>query len=96
MKTRREKIVDLLSENEDMTLQEMADLTNFAVKTIANDLDSVRKSIKSENKRIEVNPATCMGCNYIFSGRNRISDPSKCPECHSERIAPQKFRIVSN
>lgn len=96
MKTRREKIVDLLSENEDMTLQEMADLTNFAVKTIANDLDSVRKSIKSENKRIEVNPATCMGCNYIFSGRNRISDPSKCPECHSERISPQKFRIVSN
>lgn len=95
MKTRREKIVELLK-NEDMTLQEMADLTNSAVKTIANDMDSVRKSIKSENKRIEVNPATCVGCNYIFSGRNRISDPSKCPECHSERISPQRFRIVSN
>ncbi|MHA1970108.1 MAG: transcriptional regulator [Candidatus Hodarchaeales archaeon] len=95
MKTRREKIVELLSKNEDMTLQEMADLTHSAVKTIANDLDSVRKTIKSENKRIEVNPATCMACNYIFSGRNRISDPSKCPECHSERISPQRFRIVS-
>ncbi len=96
MKTRREKIVELLTKNEAMTLQEMADLTQSAVKTIANDLDSVRKTIKSENKRIEVNPATCMGCNYTFSGRNRISDPSKCPECHSERIFSQRFRIVSN
>ena len=96
MKTRREKIVELLTKNEDMTLQELADLTQSAVKTIANDLDSVRKTIKSENKRIEVNPAKCLGCNYIFSGRNRISDPSKCPECHSERISSQRFRIVSN
>ncbi|MFX0087547.1 MAG: transcriptional regulator [Candidatus Hodarchaeota archaeon] len=95
MKTRREKIIELLSKNEEMTLQELADLTHSALKTIIEDIDSVRKTIKSENKRIEVSPASCMSCNYIFSGRNRISDPSKCPECHSERISSQRFRIVT-
>lgn len=96
MKTRREKIVELLSKHEEMTLLELADLTNFPVKVVAQDLDSVRKTIRYDNKRIEVRPAVCMNCNYVFSGRSRVSDPHKCPECHSERIAPQKFRITSS
>jgi len=96
MKTRREKIIQLLSEHEDMSLQELADFTNTAVKTVVQDLDSIRKTIRSENKRIEVRPAVCLRCNYIFSGRSRLSDPHKCPECHSERIKPQGFRITSS
>ncbi len=95
MKTRREQIVDLLTKNENVTLQEMADLTKSSVKTVAMDIDSVRKTIKYDSKRIEVKPATCIGCNYVFHGRGRVSDPHKCPECHSERISPQEFRIVS-
>ncbi len=93
MKTRREKIIKLLSEHEDMTLQELADLINVPVKTVVQDIDSVRKTIKYDNKRIEVRPAVCLNCNFVFSGRSRVSDPHKCPECHSEWIAPQKFRI---
>jgi predicted Zn-ribbon and HTH transcriptional regulator len=96
MKTRRELMIDLLSKNENMTLQELADITKTSVKTVAEDLDSVRKTIKYDKKRIEVQPASCLGCNYLFTRRGRISDPHKCPECHSERISPQKFRIVSN
>lgn len=96
MKTRREKIIDLLNESEGKTIQELADLTQSTVKTVADDLDSVRKTIKSDNKRIEAQPASCLGCDFVFLGRVRISDPHKCPECHSERIAPQKFRIISN
>lgn len=95
MKTRREQIVELLSKNEKMTLQELADFTKASVKTIAMDLDSVRKTIKYDNKRIEVNPASCIGCGYVFLGRGRVSDPHKCPECHSERINKQKFRIAA-
>ena len=96
MKTRREKIIELLSKQEEMTLLELADLTNVPVKVVVQDLDSVRKTIRSEKKRIEVRPAICMNCNYTFSGRSRISDPHKCPECHSERISPQIFRIISS
>ena len=96
MKTRREKIIDLLNESEGKTIQELAELTQSTVKTIADDLDSVRKTIKSDNKRIEAQPASCLGCDFVFLGRVRVSDPHKCPECHSERIIPQKFRIVSN
>ena len=96
MKTRREKIIELLNESEGKTILELADLTQSTVKTIADDLDSVRKTIKSDNKRIEAQPASCLGCDFVFLGRVRVSDPHKCPECHSERISPQKFRIVSN
>ncbi|NHJ00902.1 MAG: DeoR family transcriptional regulator [Candidatus Heimdallarchaeota archaeon] len=94
MRTRRESIIKLLREHDDITLQELADLTQTAVKTIARDLDSVRKTIKSEGLRIEVRPAKCMACEYLFTGRNRVSDPTKCPECHSERIDPQRFRLA--
>ncbi len=95
MKTRREKIIKFLSEH-DMTLQELADLLGVSVKTVVEDLESVRKTIKfKDGSRIEVRPASCFKCGYVFSGRNRISDPHKCPKCHSERINPQSFRISS-
>lgn len=94
MKTRREKIVEILSKNGDMTLQELVELTDSSLKMVVEDIDKVRKTIKSENKRIEASSASCMGCSYVFAGRSRISDPTKCPECHSERISPQRFRIV--
>ena len=95
MKTRREKIIKFLSEH-NMTLQELADLLDVSVKTVVEDLDSVRKTIKhKDGSRIEVRPASCLTCGYVFLGRNRISDPHKCPKCHSERINPQGFRISS-
>ena len=53
MKTRREKIIESLSKSEGLTIQELTDITQSDVKTIANDLDSVRKTIKYDNKRIE-------------------------------------------
>ena len=96
MKTRREKIIELLSKGEGLTLQELADQTQSTVKIVADDLDSVRKTIKYDNKRIEAKPAYCLGCNFVFQGRVRVSDPHKCPECHSERISPQIFRIVNS
>jgi predicted Zn-ribbon and HTH transcriptional regulator len=95
MKTRREKIVKLLTEHDNMTLQELADLVQVSVKTVVEDLNNVRKTIRHEGLRIEVRPASCIKCGYIFSGRSRISDPHKCPKCHAERINPQGFRISS-
>jgi len=53
MKTRREQIIDLLTKTENMTLQELADITKSSVKTVAMDIDSVRKTIKYDNKRIK-------------------------------------------
>ena len=93
METRREKIIKILTEKDDTTLQELADIIQVPVKTVVEDLNNVRKTIRSERLRIEVRPASCMNCNYIFTGRSRISDPSKCPKCHAERINPQGFRI---
>ncbi|MFX0183464.1 MAG: HTH domain-containing protein [Candidatus Hodarchaeota archaeon] len=95
MKTRREKIIKLLTENDNMTLQELADLLQTSVKTVVEDLNNVRKTIRHERLRIEVRPASCIQCGYIFTGRSRISDPHKCPKCHAERINPQGFRISS-
>ncbi|MHA1214152.1 MAG: HTH domain-containing protein [Candidatus Hodarchaeales archaeon] len=95
MKTRREQIIELLEEHS-MSIQELADLLHVSSKTIAQDLESVRKTIRLDGKHIEVQPATCIVCNYAFTGRNRISDPHKCPKCHSERINPQNFRIKTD
>ncbi|MFW9778608.1 MAG: HTH domain-containing protein [Candidatus Heimdallarchaeota archaeon] len=94
MITRRERLVELLSKpGVDMTLLEMSDELKVSVKTVIEDIDSIRKTLRREDRHIEVRPAVCVKCNFIFSGRTRISDPTKCPKCHSEQIEPQGFRI---
>ena len=43
--------------------------------------------------RVDVVVAQCEGCGFVFNKRNKLSKPSRCPSCKSERIEPPRFTI---
>jgi len=92
MLTRREEIIKILKSNS-MTIQELADYFDVSYSRIIEDIESIRKTIRTHSMRFFVAPAECLNCGFVFRDRSRVDDPKKCPKCHSERIAPQKFRI---
>lgn len=75
------------------TLDELA--RNFVVskKVIIDDLEHIARSVPRPD-RLQIRPPTCEGCGYRFKGRSRFSDPSRCPLCKNEHLAPQRFRII--
>ena len=95
--TRRENIIEYLKNNP-ATIVELSVHFEVTQQVIVQDFEHIFKTLKNANPKVNIliRPAECLNskCNYIFpSHRKRISDPKKCPECHSERINPQLFKI---
>ena len=93
--TRREDIISYLKNNPS-SIAELSVLFETTPNVIAEDFVHIFKTLKNTSEQLLIKPAECLNpkCNYIFSAhRNRFSDPKKCPECHSERISPQVFKI---
>lgn len=79
--TRRQLLERHLRDGE-ATARDLALLLGAQIKTVLADLEHVRRS---HRKAFRVRPAECTTCGFIFRKRDRLSTPSRCPECRSER-----------
>lgn len=62
---------------------------------IAQHLLHLDKSIRRDGERLEVAPATCLSCGFVFRKRDRLTRPTGCPMCRGERIDAPRFRVVT-
>jgi len=88
-KTLRQRIADLLS-RQWYTIHDLARDVDKPVSSVADHLPHVRKSHADS---FLIDPARCKNCGFEFTGRDRLSRPSRCPECRHERIAAPRFHI---
>lgn len=61
---------------------EVARLCDVPLKEIADALKHLRKTLKKSDYRLEVTPAQCRKCDFVFS-TDKLLKPSKCPHCRS-------------
>src|SRR5688572_30056208 len=61
---------------------------------IADDLAHLLQSLKHSEYVAEITPATCRKCGFEFRS-DKLSKPSKCPECHSTWLQEAKVEIRS-
>jgi predicted Zn-ribbon and HTH transcriptional regulator len=59
-------------------------------------LEHIRKSITLPGQRLIVVPAQCKKCGFIFSKRDKLKRPGKCPVCKGESIREPRFMIEKN
>lgn len=90
--TRRQEIRQLLAERT-WTLDELAARYLVRRRIIAEDLAHVARSV-APRQRVQILPPVCDRCGFRFKDRARFSDPSRCPRCRNEHLAPQRFRIA--
>jgi predicted Zn-ribbon and HTH transcriptional regulator len=62
-------------------------------KEIKNHLEHIRKSLRTEGRRMTQIPAECRGCGFVFRKRDRLKAPGRCPVCRGESISDPFFRI---
>jgi predicted Zn-ribbon and HTH transcriptional regulator len=44
---------------------------------------------------LRVEPAQCLACEFVFKEHTRLTKPSKCPVCRSQRLDPPRFVILT-
>jgi predicted Zn-ribbon and HTH transcriptional regulator len=92
--TPRERIVADLRTGA-ATLHQLSNLAGVREKDVAEHLEHLARSLPARGEKLAVEPAECMACGFVFRDRARLAVPGHCPECRSERIAPQRFRVES-
>lgn len=75
------------------TAHEISEAAGVPEREVAGHLESISRSAKHRGERLIVEPARCETCRFTFRERKRLSTPSRCPNCRSERIHPPRFKI---
>ncbi|MFL5354782.1 transcriptional regulator [Archangium sp.] len=76
-----------------LTARELSGLVGISEKDVAGHLEHLEKSLRAGGAALEVIPAECLACGFVFRDRRRLTRPGSCPECRSTRIEPPAFRI---
>lgn len=90
--TRRQRIRELLVQ-EEWTLEALAKVIDVPKGTIIDDLEHISRSV-GPRQRLTIIVPGCEACGFQFKQRSRFTNPSRCPRCKNEHLAPQTFRIV--
>jgi predicted Zn-ribbon and HTH transcriptional regulator len=90
--TIRHAIIDLLRE-QTLTAQEISAEVRIAEKDVYSHLEHIRLSIHATGAMLRVAPAECRKCGFVFTKRDRLTPPGKCPVCRHETILEPQFSI---
>jgi predicted Zn-ribbon and HTH transcriptional regulator len=93
--TVRQRLNEILREGE-WGFEELRRELEAPARALEEDLRHVERSLKRGPERLQVEPARCRSCGFVFRERasRHFHAPGRCPRCRSERIADPRFRIA--
>ena len=93
VQTIRQEIINHL-ESGPMTVREISQSVGIMEKDVFHHLEFIDKTVRTQKKRIHMEPYCCLNCGFEFKNRKRFKKPGKCPSCRNGRIAPAVFWIA--
>lgn len=90
--TLRQRMAELL-QNGWFTPRELSQELGIREKEVLEHLEHVARSARP-GRLLKIEHSRCQICGFIFRKRVRLSAPSRCPECKSERVAPPRFTLL--
>ncbi len=94
MKTERQELLNVLTRNELFSLKELKLKFKMTAQEIKQEVEHIFKTAKNLGYSLHVVPAECSKCKFIFEDRRKVSAPSRCPKCKSERILEPLFKLI--
>lgn len=77
---------------EPRTISSIAHELGMTREEVEDHIKHLVKSAKAEHQTVSVEPARCRSCGFRFAG-DRITKPSKCPECGGSRLYEPLIQI---
>jgi transcriptional regulator len=93
--TARQEIIAALLEGP-CSARELSAAVGIPEREVPAHLEHIRKSITPSKQRLIVTPAECKKCGFLFSKREKLKRPGKCPVCKGESIREPRFMIERN
>lgn len=91
--TPRQAIRRLLGEAP-RTAHELSALVHLPEKDVVPHVEHLARSLRKGDERLDVEPARCRDCGFVFRERRRLARPSACPRCRSGHLSAPVFRLA--
>lgn len=75
------------------TAHELSALVGRTEKEIVPHLEHLGRSLRRAGQRLDVDPARCLDCGYVFRDRQRLARPTACPRCRGQHLSAPVFRV---
>lgn len=75
--------------------RELSERCGVSQREVEAHLPHVLRSLAAAGVPVEVAVPHCLGCGFAFVERERVTRPSRCPKCRSERISPPRYRVLA-
>jgi predicted Zn-ribbon and HTH transcriptional regulator len=92
--TLRQKILTAL-QGGPLTAREISEQIGIAEQDVYDHLEHIRHSLHSREACLVVLPAACKKCGFVFSKRQRLTKPGRCPRCRGESIHRPRYYCQS-
>lgn len=92
LETVRHSVIDLIRD-QPLSAKEISFQAHITEKEVYSHLEHIRLSIHVSGGFLEVTPAECRACGFVFAKRDRLTPPGKCPLCRHETILEPLFSI---
>ena len=90
--TFRRQLIDLLS-REPRSASSIAREMGLRRSDLEDDLRHALRSAAAAGHQIEVIPARCKDCDFVF-GTDKLVKPGRCPSCKGSRLFEPMIRIA--
>ena len=90
--TVRRQITSLLAEGT-FSAKDISAEVSISEKEVYDHLEHIRKSTTKKGHHLAITPAECVKCGFVFSKRERLKKPGRCPVCKGELIQEPLFSI---
>lgn len=90
--TVRQEIISVLSQGA-ASAKDISFEVRIPEKEVYDHLEHIRKTLNKTDHHLLIVPAECVKCGFVFSKRERLRKPGKCPVCKGESITEPLFSI---
>ena len=93
--TVRQHIMQLLA-GQRYSARDLAYSLRVPERQVEEHLEHIARTVaRDRSRKLIREPAACEQCGFVFRSRSRITRPSRCPVCRSERISAPRYQITT-
>ena len=76
------------------TAYELSALAGVPERDVAPHVEHLARSLRHGDERLDIDPARCLDCGYVFRDRTKLTRPGACPKCRGQHLGAPVFRIA--
>lgn len=78
----------------DASARDLSVAAGIPERDVPKHLEHLARSLAAQGARLDVVPAECAGCGYVFADRARLTPPGSCPKCRGTRVRGPRFKVA--